>query len=89
MSTFAPVDINTTVSNFFQNGTPITIETKDLLLRPIQESDLGFMQNLYTDPVTMKLFVDNEKRFENKGAEAWKKEQMKAANGRVNTLLNR
>ncbi len=34
MSTFAPVDINTTVSNFFQNGTPITIETKDLLLRP-------------------------------------------------------
>ncbi len=37
----------------------------------------------------MKLFVDNEKRFENKGAEAWKEEQMKAANGRVNTFVKR
>jgi RimJ/RimL family protein N-acetyltransferase len=89
MSTLAAVDLDTAVCDFFQNGTAITIETKDLTLRSIQESDLDFMQNLYTDPTTMKLYADNEKRIENSGVEVWKEEQMKAAKGRVDTFVKR
>ncbi len=89
MSTIAAVDLDTAVCDFFQNGTPIIIETKDLTLRSIQESDLDFMQNVYTDPNTMKLYTDNEKRLENSSVEVWKEEQMKAAKGRVDTFVKR
>ncbi len=89
MSITAVTDLDIAVTDFFQNGTPITIETKDLTLRSVQETDLDFMQNLYTDPVTMRLFTDNEKRFENDGPEAWKEAQMKAAKSRVDTYVKR
>src|SRR5579864_9435431 len=89
MSINAVVDLDTAVIDFFQNGAPITIETNDLILRSIQESDMDFMQNLYTDPVTMRLYADNEKRVENSGIETWKEEQMKAAKGRVETFVKR
>ncbi|HEY5234826.1 MAG TPA: GNAT family N-acetyltransferase, partial [Rhabdochlamydiaceae bacterium] len=89
MSTIAAADLDTAVCAFFQEGSPITIETKDLTLRSIQENDLDFMQNLYTDPITMRLYTDNEKRLENSGADAWKEEQMKAAKGRVDTFVKR
>jgi RimJ/RimL family protein N-acetyltransferase len=89
MSAIAAVDLDTAVTDFFQNGSPITFETQDLTLRSIQESDLDFMQNLFIDPVTMKLYADNEKRLEKNGAEAWKEEQMKAAKGRVDAFVKR
>jgi RimJ/RimL family protein N-acetyltransferase len=89
MSINAVVDLDTAVIEFFQKGAPITIETNDLTLRSIQESDLDFMQNLYTDPITMRLYADNEKRVENSGEEVWKEEQMKAAKGRVETFVKR
>lgn len=47
------------------------------------------MQNVYTDINTMKLYADNEKRFESLGEEKWKEEQMKAAKGRVDTFVKR
>ena len=87
MSIIAAVYLDTAVINFFKNGTPITIETKDLTLRSIQETDLDFMQKLYTDPITMRLFADNEHRLEKKGEESWKEEQMKAAKERVDTFV--
>jgi RimJ/RimL family protein N-acetyltransferase len=89
MSITAVSDLDIAVTDFFQNGTPITIETKDLTLRSVQETDLDFMQNLYTDPVTMRLFTDNEKRLETNGPDAWKEEQMKAAKSRVDTYVKR
>jgi RimJ/RimL family protein N-acetyltransferase len=89
MSIIAATDLDTAVADFFQNGTPITFETNDLTLRSIQETDLDFMQNLYTDPITMRLFTDNEKRLENNGHDAWKEEQMKAAKARVDTYVKR
>ena len=89
MSGLAISVIDTAVTDFYEKGSPITIETKDLYLRSVQESDLGFFQNLYTDPVTMRLFADNEKRLENLGEEAWKAEQMKSAAGRVATFVKR
>ncbi|HEX4839202.1 MAG TPA: GNAT family N-acetyltransferase [Rhabdochlamydiaceae bacterium] len=82
-------DLDTAVTDFFQKGSSITIETKDLILRPIQEKDLDFMQNVYTDIATMRLYTDNEKRFEQDGEEKWKADQMKAAKGRVDTFVKR
>ncbi len=89
MSIVAAVDLDTSITEFFQNGSPITIETNDLYLRSIKETDLEFMQNLYTDPVTMRLYTDNEKRYENLGEATWKEEQMKAAKGRVDIFVKR
>ncbi len=89
MATIAAVDLDTAVTDFFQNGFPITIETQNLTLRSIREGDLEFMQNLYTDPVTMRLYTDNEKRLENDGLETWKADQMKAAKGRVDAFVKR
>jgi len=77
------------VTDFFQKGSSITIETKDLILRPIQETDLDFMQTVYTDFDTMKLYTDNEKRFEESGEQIWKEQQMKAVKGRVDTFVKR
>jgi RimJ/RimL family protein N-acetyltransferase len=88
MSTIAVSDIDTSIIDFYQKGSPITFETKDLILRSVQESDLGFFQNVYTDPVTMKLYTDNEKRLET-SPDTWKDEQMKAAAGRVATFVKR
>lgn len=89
MSINTSFDLNTSVSNFFQNGAPITFETEDLTLCSIQETDLDFMQTLYTDRVTMRLFADNEVRLEEKGIEAWKAQQMKAAKERIETFVKR
>lgn len=89
MSIVAAVDLDTSITEFFQHGSPITIETNDLYLRSIKETDLEFMQNLYTDPVTMRLYTDNEKRYENLGEAVWKEEQMKAAKGRVDVFVKR
>ncbi len=88
MAITAVSDIDTAVLDFYQKNTPVTIETKDLILRPVQESDLGFFQTVYTDPVTMKLFMDHEKRLENSPA-TWQEEQMKSAAGRVKTFVER
>jgi RimJ/RimL family protein N-acetyltransferase len=88
MSTIASTNIDTSIFDFYQTGCPIMIETKDLLLRSVQEKDLDFFQNLYTDPVTMRLYTDNEKRLEN-SPDTWKDEQMKAAAGRVATFVKR
>ena len=89
MSTLTVSDIDTAVTDFYEKGSPITIETKDLYLRSVQESDLDFFQNVYTDFATMKLYTDNEKRFETSGEEVWKAEQAKAAAGRVETFVKR
>jgi RimJ/RimL family protein N-acetyltransferase len=89
MSITTATDLDTAVIDFFLNGSPITIETDDLTLSSIQETDLEFMQNLFTDPVTMRLFTDNEKRFENDGEEKWKADQMKTVKGRVDTFVKR
>ncbi|HEX2580298.1 MAG TPA: GNAT family N-acetyltransferase [Rhabdochlamydiaceae bacterium] len=89
MSIPAVSDLDTAIADFFQKGSPITIETKDLSLRSITEKDLDFMQTVYTDFETMRLYTDNEKRLEQSGEEAWKAEQMKAAKGRVDTFVKR
>lgn len=89
MTITAPVCLDTAVIDFFKNGAPITIETKDLILNSIKETDLGFIQLLYTDPVTMKLYADNEERLEKKGKEAWKAEQLQAAKELVDTFVKR
>lgn len=84
-----PLGLNTAIINFYKNGSPITIETEDLTLNSIQENDLGFMQLLFTDPVTMQLYADNEERLEKKGKEAWKAEQLKAVKELVDTFVKR
>ncbi|HUD00780.1 MAG TPA: GNAT family protein [Rhabdochlamydiaceae bacterium] len=81
-------DIDTAVIDFYKNGSPITIETKDLVLRSVQENHLGFFQNLFTDPVTMRLYTDNEKRYE-QSPDTWKAKQMQSAAERVATFVKR
>jgi RimJ/RimL family protein N-acetyltransferase len=89
MATSAIPDIDTSVYDFYLKGLPVTIETKDLILRSFKESDLKFLQALYTDPDTMKLYTDNEKRLETTPFEQWKEENMKAAAGRIATFMKR
>lgn len=87
METTAISDIDISICDFYLKSSPITIETNDLVLRSVQESDLGFFQGLYTDPVTMKLYTDNEKRLKTTPLEKWKEQQMKTAADRVATFV--
>lgn len=89
MTINAPVCLDTAVINYFKNGTSITIETEDLILNSIEETDLGFIQLLYTDPETMRLYADNEERLQKKSNNAWKAEQLKAAKELVDTFVKR
>jgi RimJ/RimL family protein N-acetyltransferase len=82
-------DIDDAVRNFYQNGTSIIFETKDLILRPVQENDRPFFDNLYLDYETMKLFNTTEKDYKELGPDQWKKEQLEEAAERVATFVDR
>lgn len=88
-TTLISSDLDTVVTDFYTKGIPVTIETKDLFLRPVHETDLPFFEQLFTDPETMRLYTDNESRLKDKGLDAWKEEQMKNAASRVATFTTR
>jgi RimJ/RimL family protein N-acetyltransferase len=88
-TTLVSSDLDTAVTDFYTKGIPVTIETKDLFLRPACREDLPFFERLFTDYDTMKLYTDNEGRLKEKGFDAWKADQMKTAASRVATFAKR
>jgi len=88
-TTLVSSDLDTAITDFYTKSIPVTIETKDLFLRPARETDLTFFEQLFTDPETMRLYTDNESRLKDKGLDAWKEEQMKNAASRVDTYTTR
>ena len=60
-------DLDTAVSDFFQKGSPITFETKDLYLRPTEKTDQPFFERLFTSYETMEPYAENRGRYEKLG----------------------
>ncbi len=67
----------------------VLIKTNDLELTSVREKEIPHYQELYSDPMTMKMFTDNEKRLYEMDIEAWKQEQMTNVAKRVNAWIQR
>ena len=76
---------------FEENGESlrVEIETTQLRLRSVSESDLSAYHTLYTDAKTMQKFTDNEERLQKMGEDAWKGQQMENIAKRVALWVKR
>lgn len=77
------------IRDFYEKGTAIVLETQDLILRSVQETDRKDFQALYTDPEVMLKFTDNAQRMKEKGASAWTEEQRRKADHQLQVFLQR
>lgn len=83
------VHLEQSLRGYYDKQEPITIETENLLLRPIQEKDKLLYQNLFSDAQTMLKYADTEKRISEIGEASWQKEQQEKIAKRVDIWVQR
>ncbi len=81
--------VEQSIRDYYEKNEPIQIETQDLNLCAIQESDKPVYQILFSDYPTMMKYAGSEKRVSEIGEAAWQKEQQENIAKRVDILVQR